>query len=165
MIEITPTNKADTRSGSNVTKNELREDTLAHIEHVKLGAQFLADAFLAQVEEHDHTKLEYLDAFYKDFVGQSEERKFKDLYWWKIHLNERHHLGKDGRVPADVTLLDLLEMADDYAMAAAGRSGDVDFNKFPVDIDPATFKLAFENTVRMLIYNTAVKKREEDDAK
>lgn len=155
-IKISKTLKADTRiSTKPVTKEELLKDTKAHIEHVKLGADLICDLFKSQVARHDHTKVEFIDEFYDDFsAAQKGEKEFKDGNWWKIHLEERHHL--NARVPGDVNLFDILEALDDNCMAGMARSGEV----FEFKLPPEVLERAVQNTIKVLIANIEVDHKE-----
>ena len=85
---------------------DIKIDTLDHIDAVKKGMGFIVTKALLQTERHDHTKLEHLSDFLHDL-----QRNFKgdDLVgWWDIHLTERHHL--NSKPPEDVNLIDVLEM-------------------------------------------------------
>ena len=104
--------------------------------------------------EHDHTKLEYLDEFYNDFVEQLQSENklnFKEMPWFKNrHMTERHHLNDS--VPEDVNLLDVLEMVIDCTVAGLARSGSV----YPITIPGDVIEKAIENTKNLIIENSEV---------
>ena len=132
-IRIFKTQDADTRSAtSEVTKDKLLSNTLSHILDVQNVGQWLAEMFKDQLSQHDHTKIDYIDEFYKDFNEQlhsKDKPNFKEMPWFKNrHLTERHHL--NDRVPEDVNLLDVLEMVVDCTCAGLARSGNV----YPITI-------------------------------
>lgn len=154
-IVIKQSHDADTRSAEGmVTKKQLLQNTYSHISDVQNVGNWLADKFKEQIQNHDYTKVEYIDEFYKDFtdVLQDENKKFKDMPWFKErHITERHHL--NDRVPDDVNLLDVLEMVVDCTCAGLARSGNV----YPITIPQDVLERAIENTKNLIIENTEVK--------
>lgn len=154
-IIIYKSNNADTRSAEpNVTKDQLEKDTLSHINDVQTVGYWLIDKLKLQLAEHDHTKLDYIDEFYKDFNEQLQSKdkpNFKEMPWFKNrHMTERHHLNDS--VPDDVNLLDVLEMVIDCTCAGLARSGDV----YPITIKQEVLEKAIENTKNLIIDNTEV---------
>lgn len=142
---------ADSRTASKtVTKNQLIENTNLHIEDVNNVGTMLVNMFLLQISKHDHTKLDYIDEFYDNFVRSLNGENFKDLDWWQIHKTERHHLNDS--VPEDVNLLDVLEMVVDCTVAGLARSGDV----YPITIPQEVIEKAIENTKNLIINNVDV---------
>lgn len=128
--------------------DELREDTLSHIQDVRQGLAFLASELMMRAEKHDHTKLDSLPNFKHDM-----ERNFEgdDLTgWWELHLTERHHLNDS--VPDDVNLVDVMEFLVDCCVAGAARSGSVR----PITIKPDVLMLAFKNTRKLLCNNIRI---------
>ena len=161
-IVIQKTTRADTRGDKpRVTRKELEEDTKLHIGHVIQGMEYVAGKMVEQAQNHDHTKLEYLDAFLRDFNSQSDETPFKSMWWWRKHLEERHHL-RD-RCPEDATIVDLAEYLVDYSMAAMAREGKVNFEKYPVNLPPETIEKILQNTISMIIYDTKVESPSEEE--
>lgn len=154
MISISKAKNADTRSAKdNVTKNELLDDTINHIEAVKLVGNWLSDKFTTQILQHDISKVVYLDEFYYDFsyVLKHKDKNFKDMNWFnERHLKERHHLNDS--VPDDVNLLDVLEMVIDCTCAGLTRSGNV----YPIKISNDILQKAIENTKNLIIDNVEV---------
>jgi hypothetical protein len=145
---------ADSRSAESLpTKKQLLQNTYSHISDVQRVGTWLANKFTEQLNEHDHTKVEYIDEFYNDFTEQlnSKEAHFKEMPWFKNrHLTERHHLNDS--VPEDVNLLDVLEMVVDCTCAGLARSGDV----YPITIPQEVIEKAIENTKNLIINNTEV---------
>lgn len=144
MIEIERSGTADTRTCdfARVSKEQLKLSSLMHIDDVKRGLSLFSALLLQAGLEHDSDKLEDLDHFHADFVNG-----FKTAGWLNNHrMISRHHLQDDGGVPADVNLLDVLEMIADSVMAGMARSGSV----YPVEIPDDVLKRAFGNTVELL---------------
>jgi len=144
MIEIKKSKTADTRSCdfTQVTKWTLRESSLQHIEDVRKGMEYMKGLIDASVAVHDHDKLSGLDAFHADFVTG-----FEQTGWWDNHRKvNRHHLLAEDGVPADVNLIDVLDMIVDCVMAGMGRTGSV----YPLTIKPEVLMVAFQNTVEKL---------------
>ena len=124
MITIKQSKNADSRTcAESATKSSLLDDTLSHIDDVKLGCKFISENLVRQAEKHDYTKLQYIDEFYKDFHSGKLNNDFKQLSWWKKHIDERHHL--NDKCPDDVNLIDVIEMIVDGCMAGMARSGSV----------------------------------------
>ena len=74
LLEIKKSNNADTRTAdAEVTKDMLLEDTQSHIQDVQNGCSFIANLILKAGENHDHTKIEYLDEFYIDGMNVQQE--------------------------------------------------------------------------------------------
>lgn len=155
-IIIKRSRDADTRSAEGLpTQKQLLQNTYSHISDVQNVGNWLADKLKQQLEQHDHTKVEYIDEFYKDFTEQLQNENkpnFKEMPWFKNrHMTERHHLNDS--VPEDVNLLDVLEMVIDCTCAGLARSGDV----YPITIPQEVIKQAIENTKQLIIDNTEIK--------
>ena len=150
-IKIVRSPNADTRSAvGDVTKEELLNQTLSHILDVQNVGQWLAEKLKDQVAEHDHTKIDYIDEFYQDFVSGKQGAEFKVLPWWQKHMTERHHLNDS--VPEDVNLIDVLEMVIDCTVAGLARSGEV----YDITIPNEVLVKAINNTKDLIINNTEV---------
>lgn len=150
-IKIVRSPNADTRSAvGDVTKEELLNQTLSHILDVQNVGQWLAEKLKDQVCEHDHTKIDYIDEFYQDFVSGKQGAEFKALPWWQKHMTERHHLNDS--VPEDVNLIDVLEMVIDCTVAGLARSGEV----YDITIPNEVLVKAINNTKDLIINNTEV---------
>ena len=150
-IIIKPSKKADTRSAFGlVTKEELLKVSESHISDVQRVSKLIADLLVKQCSQHDHTKIEYLDDFYKDFSSGKTGAMFKDMGWFKKHLTERHHL--NDRCPEDVDLIDVLEMVIDCTVAGLARTGEV----FPITISPDILQKAVDNTSKLIIDSVEV---------
>lgn len=150
-IKIVKSPNADTRSAEgDVSKEELLNQTLSHILDVRNVGNMLAEKLKDQVIEHDHTKLDYIDEFYQDFVSGKQGAEFKALPWWQKHMTERHHLNDS--VPEDVNLIDVLEMVIDCTVAGLARSGDV----YDITIPNDVLARAINNTKDLIINNTEI---------
>lgn len=154
-IKIKQSKDADTRSAEGVpSKDTLLANTLSHITDVNNVGKFLSEKLKQNCIEHDHTKVEYIDEFYADFVEQlqsADKLNFKEMNWFKNrHLTERHHLNDS--VPEDVNLLDVLEMVIDCTVAGLARSGNV----YPITIPEDVIIKAIENTKQLIIDNCEV---------
>ena len=144
MIKIQKSKTADTRTCdvSKVSKEQLFDSSVQHINDVKKAMAFIKDLLDGAAEKHDFDKLTDIDQFHEDF-----KTGFKQTIWWDNHrIVNRHHLLQDDGVPADVNLVDVMEMIVDCVMAGMGRTGEV----YPLDIKPEVLMKAFENTVDLL---------------
>ena len=150
-IIIKSSRDADTRTAKEeVTEQELLDNTLSHISDVQNVGFMIAELLKKQVMDHDHTKIEYIDEFYDNFIRGKHGEKFKDLSWWQVHLTERHHLNDS--VPEDVNLIDVLEMVIDCTVAGLARSGNV----YDITIPQDVLQQAINNTKQLIINNTEV---------
>jgi len=149
-ITIKKSATADTRTcdWSKVTKPQLIESSIQHIDDVGKGIEFFKEMLDEASEMHDHDKLTSIDGFHADFMTG-----FKNTTWWDEHRKiNRHHLLQEDGIPADVNLVDVLDMIVDCVMAGMGRSGSV----YPLEISPELLKRAFDNTVDILKNNVVV---------
>ena len=98
---------------------------------------------------HDHDKISDIDGFHRDFVTG-----FAQTTWWDNHRKvNRHHLLQADGVPADVNLIDVLDMIADCVMGGMARTGSV----YPLNIEPDVLMKAFQNTVELLKAEVVVK--------
>jgi hypothetical protein len=144
MIHIKKSPTADTRTcdWSKVTKEELLKSSRQHKDDVSQGLGFFGGRLLVAAEHHDHDKISNIDGFHRDF-----QTGFKQTEWWDEHRKiNRHHLLQDDGVPADVNLIDVLDMIVDCVMAGMARSGSV----YPLEISDKVLRDAFNNTVDLL---------------
>ena len=157
MITIKQSKTADTRSCdfSKVTKEQLRDSSVQHIQDVRKGMEFISDLIYQAGTCHDIDKLDSIDHFHSDFIGG-----FKETGWWDNHRKvNRHHLLQEDGVPEDVNLVDVLDMIVDCVMAGMGRTGTV----YPLNITPEVLMRAFNNTVDLLKAQVVVKQTKGDD--
>jgi len=144
MIRISKSKTADTGSCdfSQVTKEQLKASSIQHIDDIRKGMDFIKEVIDKSVAMHDYDKLTELDLFYADFITD-----FERTVWWDNHRKvNRHHLTQDDGIPADVNLIDVLDMIVDCVMAGMGRTGTV----YPLEIKPEVLMTAFQNTVELL---------------
>lgn len=144
MIVIEKSKTADTRSCdfSQVTKQQLYASSVQHIGDVNEGLWFFCEELRKAGKRHDFDKLTDIDGFHRDFVTG-----FKQTEWWDKHRKvNRHHLLQTDGVPADVNLIDVLDLVADCVMAGMGRTGTV----YALDIKPEVLMAAFQNTVELL---------------
>ena len=144
MIHIKKSPTADTRTcdWSKVTKEELLKSSRQHKDDVSQGLGFFGGRLLVAAEHHDHDKISNIDGFHRDF-----QTGFKQTEQWDEHRKiNRHHLLQDDGVPADVNLVDVLDMIVDCVMAGMARSGSV----YPLEISDKVLRDAFNNTVDLL---------------
>jgi len=122
-IVIRPSPSADTRSADHaVTEDELRRSTEMHIDDVRRGMEWLADALRDRGERHDWTKLRYFTSFYRQFSDAQKTGCWGNGWYDRIHCaKERHHV--EDACPEDVNLIDILEHIVDGVMAGKARSG------------------------------------------
>lgn len=151
MIQIAKSETADTRTCdfANTSKETLLASSHQHIEDVRKALGFMAALLENASRVHDFDKISDIDGFHQDFVTG-----FKQTGWWDRHrkLNRHHLLAADG-VPADVNLIDVLDMICDCVMAGMARSGEV----YPLNIDAEILRRAFNNTVELLKKNVEVR--------
>lgn len=151
MITITKSKTADTRSCdfSKVSKETLYASSVQHINDVENGLEFICGELREAARCHDLDKLSDIDGFHRDFITG-----FKQTTWWDNHRKvNRHHLLNPDGVPADVNLVDVLDMIVDCVMAGMGRTGTV----YPLNIDPKVLMDAFNNTVELMKSEVVVK--------
>jgi hypothetical protein len=144
MITIRKSPTADTRTCdyANVSEETLQASSVQHINDVRRALAFFRDKLSNAATVHDFDKLTDLEGFHRDFVTG-----FKQTTWWDNHRKvNRHHLLEADGVPADVNLVDVLDMIADCVMAGMARSGSV----YPLNISPDLLVKAFQNTVEML---------------
>lgn len=150
MITIQKSQTADTRTCdfANVTMPQLLASSEQHIADVEKGMKFFSGLLLLSGVNHDKDKIFDIEGFHRDFLTG-----FKETTWWDNHRKiARHHLLADDGVPADVNLVDVLDMIVDCVMAGMGRSDSV----YPLEIKPEVLKAAFDNTVELLKRNVVV---------
>ena len=123
-IVIQPSPSADTRSADHVvTEDELRRSTEMHIDDVRRGMEWLAEALRERGESHDWTKLRYFPSFYRQFSEAQRSGCWGNGWYDRIHcVKERHHV-EDG-CPENINLIDILEHIVDGVMAGKARSGE-----------------------------------------
>ena len=161
MIKIQETKHCDSRAlneGEELTEKAVKYDTELHIEAVQKCGDFFRDMIKGQFKEHDHTKLgDNLSEFTEALRSRLKNDEFKNLPWWKKHLEERHHL--NDKVPEDVNLIDVIEMICDCVSAGMARTGKA----YDVTLSEKVLKKAFDNTVELLKKNIEVEKPDEKD--
>jgi len=155
-IHINKSPTADTRTCDfkSVSKETLRKSSVIHISDVRLALDDFCEQLQSAGLRHDWDKLERLDEFHADFLTGFERHE-----WWDNHRKvNRHHLQQQDGVPADVNLIDVLDMIADCVMAGMARSGSV----YEVKIDPSVLMAAFANTVKQLTERVVVNAGEDD---
>ncbi len=144
MITIQKSETADTRTCdfSKVSKIQLKASSHQHIRDVQMALEWFRRQLYTAGENHDSDKITNIDYFHEDFLTG-----FKQTGWWDNHRKvSRHHLLQEDGVPADVNLVDVLEMIADCVMAGMARSGNV----YPLEISPDVLMRAFNNTADLL---------------
>ena len=131
------------------TMTEFEEANYSHRTDVKKMMGNFADAITMRAIDHDWSKVKepYRSMFYRDLCNTIEGKmEFMDGEWARLHYDvlERHHLKRHH--PADVNLIDVIEMLCDCVCAGMARSGDV----YDVDIPEEVLILAVKNTVELL---------------
>ena len=150
MIRIEQSKTADTRSCDfkSVSKETLLASSYQHINDVRCALIFFQQQLDLAGERHDFDKISNIDGFHRDFLTG-----FAQTEWWDEHRKiNRHHLLQADGVPADVNLIDVLDMIADCVMAGMARTGSV----YPLNIDPDVLMRAFKNTVDLLKANVEV---------
>lgn len=154
MIKIKPSETADSRTCdfSKVTKEQLLASTHSHLSDIKQGFDFLIYKMKEQQARHDLTKLSHIDDFHRNFLTG-----FKEKDWWELHQEkERHHFNDPKYIPKDINLIDVLDQIIDGVMAGMARSGSYR-QEF---ISPDLLKTAYDNTVKLLLAEVVVEKKE-----
>ena len=142
VVKQSPTADTRTCDVTKVTKEQLLHSSRLHIQDVISGMNLIADEIKQRAREHDYTKIEELDGFFKDFKND-----FKTKDWFKLHKREeRHHLQDSDGVRDDVDLIDVIECVVDVVMAGLARSGKVTEIKIPADV----LNRAVQNTASKL---------------
>lgn len=149
VIEVSKTADTRTCDVSLVSKRQLFDSSVQHINDVRLALAFFKGYLSHAADVHDFDKLSDIDSFYEDF-----QTKFQQTDWWDMHRQlNRHHLAQPDGVPEDVNLLDVLEYIADCVMAGMGRTGSVT----PLVMTPALLQRSFENTVTLLKQHVVVR--------
>ena len=146
-IVIRKNPNGDTRTApDNVTFEEFQKANDMHRKDVREVLCELGWRINGAGLNHDITKKTREREFYEDFLKtKNEGANFVLSDWYKMHVfAERHHL--TANCPADVTLIDILEMIADCVCAGMARSGEV----YGLDLDPDILDLAMKNTVQMV---------------
>jgi len=146
MIEIKKSPTADTRTCDykNVTKAQLFESSMQHIDDVVEGMNFFQRVLIDATMRHDTDKLTDIDGFHRDFVHGFDNDHQE---WWTKHRQlNRHHLNMADGVRDDVNLIDVLDYITDCVMAGMARSGSV----YEIKIDPDVLMRAYKNTIELL---------------
>ena len=144
MIPIKQSKTDDTRSCDykNTSKETLLVSSYQHIGDVRKALVFFGDKLTESANFHDHDKISDIEGFHRDFVTG-----FEQTTWWDNHRKvNRHHLLAEDGVPANVNLIDVLDMIADCVMAGMARTGSV----YPLNINPEVLMTAFQNTVELL---------------
>lgn len=147
MIKLKQSKTADSRycNSKEVTKEQLVESTKQHKCDVQSALVYFMDELYKKGYWHDWHKLETIDYFHKVF-----QNGMKDTGWLEDHYRStRHHLNREGGVPKDVNLIDVLEYISDCCVAGLARGGKNNFYK--PEISKELLHEAFNNTVKMLI--------------
>lgn len=155
MIPVRKSPNADTRTSdfTRVSKKELLDSSVSHIQDVQRGLLFFQQKIGGAAVRHDADKLTDIDGFYADF-----QTGFDRTVWWDRHRRiHRHHLNEEDGVPDDVNLVDIIEYITDCVMAGSARAGQV----HPLKTDVALLSRAFQNTVELLKSQVVIV---EDDA-
>lgn len=146
-ISIKINSNGDSRTAKGIpTLEEFKKANRMHIHDVCRVMASIGLELNYRGAEHDHTKIEYEDMFYKDLCETMKgNMRFEDGEWAKLHYStERHHLTRN--VPADVNLIDVIEMIADCVCAGMARSGEVR----PLEIDESILIRAMHNTEQLI---------------
>jgi hypothetical protein len=144
-IFIKKSETADTRTCDyeNVSVNTLLQSSKSHIGDVKKGINWIIDKLQKAGDNHDHTKIEHIDMFHKDFIGG-----FKTQDWYNLHKKEeRHHIAVPEGRRDDIDLIDVIEYMVDGIMAGLARAGEYRKEDIPKDL----LNKAFNNTVDKML--------------
>lgn len=144
-IQVAKSATADTRTcdWSKVTKEELLNSSIQHIQDVSKGIEFFNHLLHQAGVAHDRTKISKIDEFYADF-----KTGFSKTDWWKMHQEEeRHHFNTTALIQDDVNLIDVLEQIVDGVMAGMARSGKYRMEPLSNEL----LQKAYANTAKKLI--------------
>lgn len=150
MIEIPKSPTADTRTCdvSKVSESTLYRSSHQHILDVRRGLLFFRYLLEDAAARHDFDKLSDVETFHHDF-----QTGFKVTEWWDRHRKiNRHHLLQADGIPADVNLIDVLDMIADCTMAGMARAGSV----YPLELPAEVLQAAFKNTCSLLLSQVSV---------
>jgi len=151
-ITINKSETADTRTCDfkNVDVNTLLKSSKSHISDVNKGIDWFISKLKDAGDNHDHTKIEHIDMFHKDFTNG-----FKTQKWYDLHKKqERHHISVPEGRRDDIDLVDVIEFLIDGVMAGLARSGEYRKEDLPNGI----LETAFNNTIDKLIKDITVNK-------
>ena len=85
-ITVNPSKSADTRSADHkVTENELFFDSSKHIRDVQLAIHWMKSELQKRAEQHDWTKLKYIEEFFNNFkfIQDGNVGEFKKMNWFQ----------------------------------------------------------------------------------
>lgn len=156
-IKIKKSEIADTRTCdyTKVTKGQLLDASLQHIEDVKKGLGFFRQQLIVTGMYHDFDKISDTEGFHRDFLTG-----FKSTEWWDNHRRvNRHHISSEDGIPDNFNLVDVLEYITDCVMAGVARSGRVS----SVELDSELLQRAFKNTVEWLISNVELEEKTQSE--
>ena len=154
VIFITKDNHGDSRHApKDTTREQFHQANLNHIYDVREVMLWLARKLAVQGRNHDWSKLEFEDEFWKDFQDSLlNGADFVNAWWYQMHIKEeRHH--PTSYCHDDINLLDIIEMIVDCVCAGKARAGEVR----SMEINDEILKKAFENTVKLIDDVTEVK--------
>lgn len=154
MIEIRKNPNGDTRTApKGIAFEQFQEANDMHIDDVKAVMYELSRMVDNAGENHDCTKKSQERMFYRDFVDTQENgADFVNGEWYQLHIKaERHHLLSN--CPADVNLIDVLEMIADCTCAGLARSGEIR----DLEIDTDILNRAVQNTAELIKSMVSVK--------
>lgn len=148
-ITIKNTCNADGRTATNMNSETLLESTEEHWGDVQEGMDYIAELIHERGLKHDYTKVgEYFHLFNDTVMRGLSNEEFKQSEWYQNHIHtERHHL--NANAPADVNLIDVIEMLVDCIMAGKGRSGYISSYYCKIQ-DPTLLERAYWNTIKLL---------------
>lgn len=147
VIEIKKNPNGDTRTApKGITFEQFQEANNMHIDDVNAVMYELAKMVGCAGENHDCTKKSQERMFYRDFKDtQENDADFVNGEWYQLHIKaERHHLLS--HCPADVNLIDVLEMIADCTCAGLARSGEIR----DLEIDNDILNRAVKNTAELI---------------
>ncbi len=143
MIKIKKSITNNKISCNDITKEQLLESTIQHINDVKTTLKFFQDLINVSKEIHDWDKIEFVDEFFNDFKSG-----FKNHQWFDCHVKTcRHHLNNN--IPNCVNLIDILEMICDCVVAGLSRTGTT----YPIELSNELLQTAVDNTYKLLLQN------------
>ena len=153
MIKIKRNPNGDTRTVEKPASfKDFHKANIEHIETVNKVMRLLAAMLSNQGFYHDHTKLEYEDEFYENYLDAIINKKdFISNTWYQKHVHEeKHH--PFSYCHDDINLLDIIETIVDCVCAGKARSGKIRSLEFDEEI----LKKAVANTVKLVDEMTEV---------
>jgi hypothetical protein len=143
------------------TKDKLDAQTKQHIMNVGAILGVANMIMLETGENHDWTKTEFLDDFYKNNIDSEEGMNFKDGEWYKGHMQLEDHHPQTQLNKNTINLWNIFEMIADCIDSGLGRYGEIDMSYF--ELSDEVLQAAYKNTVEILINHVELIPNDEEE--